>query len=367
MKASQTRPWELLFPPPTEGASATTRTFRLVLKRGEPLLLVPDSPRVARHALALYPSQTPTARIARRLQAAALRFGLPLGTNAAHIYVDPQSPFVRFLGAPAAGPQPANFAMLLGNPRAPGRRFVLLVFDPSDRPARIVKAGVGQAATALIRREAAFLKSADRHLLHAPAITGEFAWRETEAFALEYAAGPTPQVRDVAPLACLLESWLALQVTMRFADLAITQRLVACAPADPRVRCVLAKLDAVRFHPPVFHGDFAPWNIRLRPHERRWVVLDWEHAEPTGPPAWDWFHFFIQNEILVRRARAEDLVRRLNELVHSPHFAHYAALAGIADCVRPLLLGYLLYCCHLQRQAEGMPQLEELLEALSAA
>ena len=359
-------PWKQLFPPPSAGGRAGPLEFRLVCKRGEPLLLLPLQSRAASRALALYPAQTRAARIARSLLAITLRLGLTAGTKPARVFVDAQSPFARFLSGLASTPEAPCFAMLLGNPRVQGRRFVLLVFDGSGRPERMVKAGVSEPAIALIRREVAFLKSVPRDLLQAPAIIGEFTSGGIEALALDYAAGPTPDARHVAPLARLLESWLDHARTVRFAELPAAQRLAASVRDDARARRVLAELDGARFHPAVFHGDFTPWNIRVRPADGRWAVLDWERGEIAGPPAWDWFHFVLQNEILVRHAPPERVVARVEELLRSVEFRRYAASASLEASVRSLLLTYLLYCCRVQRQAEGMEQLERLLDLLAA-
>lgn len=359
-------PWEQLFPPPSAGGPADLRRFRLVSKRGEPLLLLPPQRRAASRAMALYPAQTRAARIARRLLAITLRLGFTAGTKPAHVFVDAQSPFSRFLSGRAATSEVPCFAMLLGNPRVPGRRFVLLAFDDSGRPERIVKAGVGEPAIALVRREVAFLESAPRDLLQAPAILGEFVGGGIEALALDYATGPTPDARDVAPLAHLLESWLDRTRTVRFAELPAAQRLIASAPNDPRLLRVLAELEGAHFHPVIFHGDFTPWNIRVHPADGRWAVLDWERGEIAGPPAWDWFHFVIQYEILVRRSPTERVLAQAEALLHSEEFGRYAAAAGIGACARPLLGAYALYCCLVQRQAEGMAPIEALLQGLQA-
>jgi hypothetical protein len=366
MSASVATPWEALFPPPAEPARARELELLLVRKRGEPLLLLPAQSHIAPAALTLYPAQSRTARIARRGLEAALRCGFKVGTARVKLRVDMHSPFIRFLAPFASGAAEPCFAVLLGNPRAPGRRFVLLLFDAAGRPRHVVKAGVGEQATALIRREAAFLKSSPRDLLQSPAILGEFAAGGIEAMALDYAAGPTPAVRDVAPLAGLLESWLDLHRTVRFVDFPAAQRLAASAPGDERVRRVFAELDGARFRPAILHGDFTPWNIRVNPATKRWVVLDWERGEADGPPAWDWFHFVIQHEILVRHATTELVLARAEALLHSAEFGRYAAAAGIEACARPLLLAYALYCCVVQRQAEGMARIEALLQGLQA-
>jgi hypothetical protein len=42
----------------------------------------------------------------------------------------------------------------------------------------------------------------------------------------------------------------------------------------------------------VMHGDFAPWNTRVRQGEL--LLFDWESADWEAPSSWDIFHFRVQ-------------------------------------------------------------------------
>jgi len=50
------------------------------------------------------------------------------------------------------------------------------------------------------------------------------------------------------------------------------------------------------------HGDFAPWNTRVR--EDRLAVFDWESGERESPLGWDAFHFSVASS-LKKRWRAK--------------------------------------------------------------
>ncbi len=362
MNADIATPWQALFPAPVGGERPATWRFRLVRKHGQPLVLVPTRRAVLKEALGLYPAQTSAARLARRLLGVNLRLGLTLGTEGVTLSTDRNAAFLRFLLSTDMSPDEACFALLCGNPSAPGRRFILLVFDRQGRPAKLVKVGVGATARALIQTEAVFLKSMSREQLNAPALLGEFHEGEAEALALEYAPGQSPNLNSTEPLAELLGRWIQREHTVRLGDLPTWKRLASVAQSHPQYRSLESRLAAAQCHPAVFHGDFAPWNIRVNPVTSRWVVLDWERGEQAGPPGWDWFHFVVQAEMLVRRARPGAIVARLESLLAGAAFRQYAAEAGIEDLARPLLKAYLLYSLEVLRPVEGARTLRETLE-----
>ena len=365
MNNSTTRPWEELFPPPGNSNDGARLKLKLLRRNGVPLLLVPENPHAARAALTLYPAQSWRARLARRAVSALLLFSATPGAEVVEIRLDPDLPFARFLRATTTAPEDLTFAMLLGNPRVAGRRFVLLIFGAAGQPVRVVKAGVGTKAGALIHREAGFLKSHPPELLQAPVVVGEFQADGIAAVALEYISGPTPDLNNTDPVLRILGSWLQRDKRVRFEELPVAKRLHAASPFEKAMRWMFDCLRDATFHPALHHGDFAPWNIRVEPATRRWRVLDWERGESIGPPAWDWFHFVIQPAVLVRHASPAAIIHRVGELRQSPAFRSYASEAKIGPVVDSLLLGYLLYCRDVVQQAEGMSTINGLIELLS--
>lgn len=362
MSVNASAPWLELFPPPADAAQTTKVRVRLLCRRGEPLLLLPSEPRFARASLSLYPAQTVPARFARTLIRICSHARLPMLTTPVVLSLDAAAPFVRFLAGANAATSSLAFALLLGNPRAKGRRFVLLLFDADGTPVKLIKAGVGKSAVALIRREAAFLKSQPHQRLHAPALRGEFADEDRAAMVLDYAPGDTPGDADIPALPPLLESWIHTNTICRFWDLPAVQRLATAAAEHPAYARIVAHLADVRLRPAVFHGDFTPWNIRVHPATGQWTVLDWERGDVLGPPAWDWFHFVIQNEILVRHAKPADVMRRLTVLLNGSAFRQYSRRTNLGESAPALLAAYLVYCCLVVKQAEGQRGLAALLD-----
>lgn len=358
MIALSAQPWEQLFPPDTKSGRCSLIPLRLLRKHGDPLLLFPEQRALVPAALSLYPAQTWRAQFFRRALALALRSGIGLRAENCAIAVDTENPWHRFL-IQAAGGELGSLAMLLGNPRAPGRRFVLLLFAKSGVPVTLVKVGVGPAATALIAAEWKFLRSQPAERLHAPTVRMDFAAGEMQAFTMEFVRGESP--RAEAPIGVLLREWLQVGSSVGFLELSVAAKLEAAAGEDPRWRQAKAMLAPLRFSSAIHHGDFAPWNVRVT-SRGEWRVLDWERGEVAGPPAWDWFHWVIQYEVLVRRCDTEGILRRIESELVTPAFREYATAAGIGAAVRPLLSAYLLYCTKVIRQADGLRRIEALLD-----
>ena len=82
-----------------------------------------------------------------------------------------------------------------------------------------------------------------------------------------------------------------------------------------------------------------------------------------GIPAWDWFHYVVQTAVLVQKKTTTVVIEIIDQLLASSAFKTYADAAGVARIERGLLLGYLLHCVHVIRQAEGLPQIRQLSEA----
>ena len=57
------------------------------------------------------------------------------------------------------------------------------------------------------------------------------------------------------------------------------------------------------------HGDFTPWNSLVNPKEL--AIYDWELASTNKPKAFDYFHFVIQNGILVKHNSWEKIEHQI--------------------------------------------------------
>ena len=343
--------WPVLF-----GEGEETRRFQVVRKRGVPLLFLPDSAKLAARTLELYPAQTSVARFARAILRCALRCGLrsPHGILKLPWARDAALPrwICEKFGANA------QVGMLLGNPKATGRRWILIVFDEANLPLAVVKAGVSLRAMELIRAEGNCIQNLPDELLGKPELLGRLD-DNIAALAIAYAPGKTPS-SDTIPdqIGPVLSSWIDTTTQFQLSDIPAWHRLSAVAPAT-----LVNRIANLRVFKTTMHGDFAPWNIRE--HRGRWTVLDWERGETIGVPAWDWFHYVIQSAALVDRASTEVIEETVNALIRTPAFVSYAALSGITGFERDLLRAYLMYCTRVLRVSEGSDRLTDLLEMLS--
>lgn len=377
--------WKALFTA-SPASQAREIQVRVLLRRGHPLLVLPLRQRVApAAALALYPAQTPAARLAKALWQMTLRWGFAPGSRLDAFRWDPANPFVEFLASLAGTSGLPPFALLAGNPRAPGRRFLVLVFDAAGKSAAVVKAGADAQGAALVEREAAFLSKAaertrqvactgggrvgpDKNVrtpalcMGIPGLRGQMAADAVRAFATDFIPGASPLPGQAGGIVPILNSWLDVERKVSLGQVPAWQRLVQACAGDSRFAALARPLENLAVSPAVFHGDFAPWNIKISPGDGSWTVLDWERGEWVGLPAFDWFHYVLQPAALVRKETPSALVRIAEELLNSPAFAQYATDAGLRGVERQWLLAYLFYCRNVLCPAEGSPRLADLLE-----
>ena len=354
-------PWQELFK--RNGGEVVHVEFRVLHKAGLPFLLLPQNAKLAARALSLYPAQSTPARFAKIALRWALRTKLPLPLKTERIEIATDDPFVRFLKELAGAENPPPIAILPGNPRAPGRRFIVLVFDENQNPSAVVKAGVGEAAIALIEREKSFLASVPEEALGVPRLRASLDNTRVTAFALNFIEGSSPRAGQMAAHP-LLASWIDTSRRMPLHELPVWQRLAASFPMPPSLQESVRETGNRRCHPALMHGDFAPWNVKVS-REGAWMALDWDRGETAGVPGWDWFHFVVQSAVLIAREEPLRLARDVEIFLESEPLRAYAERAGITEFRRELLLAYLLYCSNVLMPTEGIDAIRLLLAELT--
>lgn len=344
--------------------------LRVLKKAGEPFLILPSAPGLAAKSLSLYPAQRTKAKFARKMLGVAFSVGLPLPLHRASLQISTQGAFARFLMQLAGGESRAfpSFAILAGNPNAEGRRFLLLLFDEQQQPAFVVKVGITEAARRLIQSESSFLQGM-KGRPGLPKFCGSVASDHLEAFALEYIEGESPTREDRPVIGKLMEGWLDRNRKVCVRDVPAWQALekaVGAIPGADLIRRMGEDADFT-FHPTLFHGDFAPWNIKVSSRQGTWTVIDWERGDTIGFPAWDWFHYVIQTGALVEKLAAEALLERFENLIADPIFQHYAEIAGIKGKEKLLGSLYLSHLIHVIQPGDGIETDKALLTLICSS
>jgi hypothetical protein len=358
---TEREPWEELFAPaPTAQAGHTSR-MHLLRRGGRAFLLLPDSPRLAAKGLELYAPQTGAARWLKKGSKLAIRFGVFAGLEKKSLPLSPSDPFANYLNK-VAGTESPQFAMLAGNPNAAGQRCIFLSFDKGGRPVAVTKAGARPEATALIEHEEEFLKKVPPGLTGIPKLRSTFRSDRVRALTTDFLPGRSPLPHQWMQVAKLLSQWVDSARKLKLRELVIWKRLLAAAGAS--LSADARELGDRAICPVLYHGDFAPWNIKV--HQGSWTLLDWDRGELGGIPLWDWLHFVIQPAILVEHANSSTIIQRLLKLFEFPEFIDYAERAGIRGLEWPLTRAYLDYSFYVVRQSEGLDRVRHLADVTRA-
>ena len=350
----------------TVGESARF-TWRVLRKQRHAFLYLPENSRFARHAITLYPAQTRMARTARFALGVALRLHLPVVRERDQWSASAEDEFLEFMAGlaglpPTALPTPA---VLAGYPKGPGPRCLFLVDSGKATPAAVVKAGSLPAARQLIQAEVDILSKLPARLPGIPRTLATFTSARVEALAQEYVAGDSPRTHDPHRIAAILTSWIGNSRTVRLSEIPAWQRLAAVCGTMPHFAKLTGRLAHCTVHPVLYHGDFTPWNIKVSRPDRRWIMLDWERGDVVGIPGWDWFHYIIQHDTLVRRLTVEKLITDVEGLLASEPFQAYAQQAGISGIARDLALGYALYDVTVHRPYQTLEFAKQLVDGFT--
>jgi hypothetical protein len=349
----------------TGGSPRVDFSWRMISRRGRPFLLLPEGFKPARTGLNIYSAQRKRAKIWRKFLPALFRTPLAGFFERVRCQADASAEIVQFMAQQAGIPADRIFSPAIKVSEVGARaRLVLLLCDESGRPARVIKAGLNAAGRAATDAEAEVLAQLPPGKLGCIRLTGRISTPTLSAFATDYFPGTSPY--DDAGLEHLFHDWLNADETVPLDSLPAWHTLAAAVGErhQPAWRQIQAALAGKKIRTTLYHGDFAPWNIRVV-NSRNLQTFDWERGSQQGIPGWDWFHFTIQTAILARRHSEERAAAEVEQLLHSPRFKKYAAAAGISDFVQPLVLSYLLHHLWVVRPLEGGATTARLFEFLS--
>lgn len=321
----------------------------------------------ARIGLELYSAQRPLAKIWRALLPFLLKTPAAAFFPRISVCADARSPMLRFLAEQSGVPvdQLVAPAIKFGGQAENKSRLVLLLCDQTSRPVKVVKTGLDVGGRAATECESQLLEKLPPQVIGCIRMSGRLATDNLSAFATPYFPGQSPE--DDAGLEVLFHSWLNPAEPVPIESLDSWGDLeTKVAKEEPEAWQVLrAALAGHRVRSSLYHGDFAPWNIRAI-NTQNLQAFDWEYGQREGMPGWDWFHFFVQTSVLARRHSVERVAAEVEELLASPRFKRYAEAASISSIVQPLLLAYLLHLRCVIKPVDGGETSSLLFDLLAA-
>ena len=328
-----------LFRAETPSDRAIEFKWLLIRRRNRPFL-----PKGAQVGLELYSAHRRRAKIWRG--AIPLLLSTPAAAifQRVHFLANEASEIMPFL-VDQSGMQGAGIlapAIKFGSLENEKPRFVMLLCDQTNRPVKVIKVGIDKIGRAATEREADFLEKLPANTLGCIRLTGRLSTPHFSAFATAYFPGQSPE--DDAGLETLFHSWINPGPEMAVENLDSWQELeTVVASASPAAwQALRPALAGKTLRSTLYHGDFAPWNIRAV-NSQNLQAFDWESGCLLGVPGWDWFHFIVQTSVLAKRHSAQRVSAEVEKLLQSPRFEKYAAAAAISSIVKPLLLAYLLH------------------------
>ncbi len=339
----------------------------LIRRHRRPFLLLPATAKGVRVGLELYSAQRRRAKIWRAMLPLILRTPMASVFQRVRLSADTNSEIVRFMSEQSGVPadQLSAPAIKFGGVEDERSRIVLLICDQTSRPVKVIKTGLDAGGRMATEREADLLEKLPADMLGCIRMTGRLKTPKMASFATAYFPGDSPE--DDTGMEQLFHSWINPGPEVAIQNLDVWQELeIEVAAADPAAWQVLRPVLADKsLRSTLYHGDFAPWNIRAI-NSQNLQAFDWERGNLRGVPAWDWFHFIVQTSILARRYSVERVSAEVEELLQSPRFEKYAAATGISTIVRPLMLAYLLHHRWVIKPLEGAKATQELYERLAA-
>jgi hypothetical protein len=252
-----------------------------------------------------------------------------------------------------------TLGILAGNPASPCQRFMILLFNQQLKPVAVVKTGLSREARELVVQESKFLGRVPANQPGLPRLRGTFQNNRLDAFATDFFAGDSPDANELDHVSKLLSAWIIPHETTRLREFAEWDALERSVPMDVRAIGDYERIRDQVVRPALYHGDFAPWNIKVDA-AGNWTVLDWERGQARGIPGWDWFHYFLQHAILVEKLTDGDLLKRAESILTTVEFQNYARASQIEGIEHSLMSAYLLQVVHVIKPAEGLEQTDQL-------
>ncbi len=303
--------------------------YRVLLRNGLPLLLIPQDRHAASLTLGMYLPQGRKAKFA----VAALKTANALGLLQR---VLPKLVPSSFRAGATSEPMPfsqedidcGSVGFLLCNPDHGCARVVAVRSGDALRlqshSASVFK-WTDLAGKAKLNSELATIKVlTQRNLPGVPEIRSEGSNSFSTWFEMDhYAKAEIVSVCDPRAIR-LLESWMS-EETIAPLDNKLVASLWTTEEWTP-FQNAIERLSELKIRKAVVHGDFATWNLRAG--QDGLVSIDWEWAEPDGIAGLDLCYGLLQEALLVKKLPPRQALHYVQVAADSPDCKDYLKTAG---------------------------------------
>lgn len=254
-----------------------------------------------------------------------------------------------------AGARPEDCAVLCGTP-GPLRKLIIL-HQPAQGARAVAKVALRPSADAAVELEQGWLEElcaspelADflPQLRQAGALPNGRRFVTTSALppghaAFRFGGAHRRFLRalgargEVHPWAASAAFWRLRERAQEVHALMDTRhrRLIEAAVGE-----IEARIGGHRLPACLAHGDFAPWNVRVR--DGRLFAFDWEYAQALANPLHDFLHFHLMGRLARHRAINAHCMGSLLARAGAHADAVFGTRSGVAQAAGPLALHYLL-------------------------
>jgi len=310
-----------------------------VKRNGYLLLALPRDKQAARATLKLYHPQSFLARVMAKLLSCLITFSLHIFLPCRVICIREKSSLVSMLV------HAEKIGFLLGNAKANARRAVVL--HECDDGYRVDKIGVGEVAKRSVVSELEIIKKLPNDHAGIPHVLASSEDVEWASYSTRYLEGRSPEEKDRLLVIGLLEDWLDRASEFPLCQTQCWHQLreFALASQDKNVQASwesLTKVSDLVVKAGLFHGDFAPWNIKVSSGDEI-HVMDWEHACLSAPAGWDWLHYMVQCGLLVDHESADVVMDRCRSWARSEEGKLFLTKAGWGDHIEEWIQSYWMY------------------------
>ena len=236
----------------------------------------------------------------------------------------------------------SKVGFLLGNPKGDTRR-ALLVHHQGDGYV-VDKVGVDEKSRQSVMAELEVIKMLPDRLMGSPVLYGNHFEDTWASYTTGFVEGSSPGKDDDEQVIGILSDWMKDAQAVPLSETGQWKEMddYASGHEEGEIWARLQKVSSLSVKTGVFHGDFAPWNIKLS-NDGGVVVLDWETGCNEGPSGWDWLHYMIQRASLVEGGSASEILKLCREWAKSGKGKSFLDEAGWGNQIEPWIGTYLGY------------------------